>query len=85
MNHAEVCWLSAVLDDQSGFSHLQRIREQRSSDASQATSQYGSPLRDEAHFIHVKVDYPGRISELNQHTFFEANKFGLQKYFNHLY
>lgn len=63
MDHAEVRWLSAVLSDQPGFSHLQGIREQRSHDASQATGHDGPPLGDAAHFIHVKVDYPGNISQ----------------------
>lgn len=66
MNHANVRGLSAVLNDEPGFCHLQRVRDQCSSDAGQSTGKYGSPLGDEAHFIHVKVDYPGHTGRQNQ-------------------
>lgn len=66
MSDADVCGLSAVLHNESGFYHLQGVRDQGSSNASQSTSTYGSPLRDEAHFIHVEVDNPGQKGRQNQ-------------------
>lgn len=59
MNDADVGGLPAVLDDEPGLYHLQRVRDQSCSNTSQSSGKYGSPLRDVAQFIHVKVHKSG--------------------------
>lgn len=59
VSDANVRGLPAVLDDEPGLYHLQRVRDQSGSDTGQSSCKYGSPLRDVAQFIHVKVDEPG--------------------------
>lgn len=59
MDYADVRGLAAVLDDEPGLDHLQRVRDQSSSNTSQSSSKNGSPLRDVAQFIHVKVHKSG--------------------------
>lgn len=59
VSDADVRGLSAVLDDEPGLYHLQRVRDQSGSDTGQSSCKYGSPLRDVAQFIHVKMDKSG--------------------------
>lgn len=44
VNDADVCGLSAVLNDEPGLCHLQRVCDQGSSNTSQSTSEYSPPL-----------------------------------------
>lgn len=59
VDYADVGGLPAVLDDEPGLDHLQRVRDQSSSNTSQSSGKYGSPLRDVTQFIHVKVNKSG--------------------------
>lgn len=51
--------LPAVLHDEAGLRHLQRVGYQGRGDASDAPRQYGSPLGHVAQLVHVHVNYPG--------------------------